>query len=671
MVFFLGYTKPQYNKLVKEAKEHDQRYYLKYSPTVSDYEYDCLLKMIEEIEGLHPDWVEPTSPTRRVSSDRIAKGFKQVKHAQKMLSLANTYSEGELSDFVERVKKLLCSNRQQIHFTAEIKMDGVACAIRYEDGVLVRGVTRGDGLVGDDVTANVGTISNLPKKLTGEDISGVLELRGEVYMPLGTFKKLNAEKSERGEEVYANPRNAAAGSLKLLDSKKAAKRNLSIVIYDMVDGSKEIDSQSEIASHLRKLGLPVFDKSNVKLCKDIKEIIAFANYIESHRSEFSFEIDGVVVKLDSLSERKKIGCTNKSPRWAVAYKFAPESATTIVEGITVQVGRTGVLTPVAELKPVSLAGSTISRATLHNQDEIDRKDLRIGDVVIIEKGGDVIPKVVSVDKSKRGKNSQKWHMPTHCPSCGALVSRNTGEVAYVCRNKSCQSQNLRKISFFVAKGAMNIDHLGEKVISKLIDAGFVSKISDLYRLTEDDLRQIEGFKDKSVANLLDSIEKSKDTTLERFIYALGIKFVGKGAADIIARHVKIIQNFVKITFESLMEMDGIGPKAAEAVVEYLDEDVNVAEMNDLLKLGITCRPVKSSESGHQFNGKVFGLTGTLHEFTRLEAAELIKERGGSVSSSVGNKTDYLLIGDNPGSKLSKSKKLGVTVMSEKEFKSDL
>ena len=534
-------TKSEYQKLVKEALHHDKLYFVEARPAISDYQYDQLIKSIEAIEKAHPDWVLANSPTQHVTGDAKTKSkFAQVAHTKPMLSLSNTYSEEELSHFLKRMHKYL--EKDVTDFTVELKIDGVALSIRYEKGHLVQAVTRGDGKKGEDVTENVKTIKSLPHMLKGEGLPEVLELRGEVYMPLATFQRLNKAKEEAGDDVYANPRNAAAGSLKLLDTKEAAERGLDIFLYDMATGPEEIKKQSKIAPYLKSLGLPVVDQDLVAVCHSTSQIIDYAHRIEAQRHNLFFEIDGIVIKLDDLVAREHIGMTGKSPRWAVAFKFAPEQEVTIIEDITVQVGRTGVLTPVAELKPVKLAGSTISRATLHNQDEIDRKDIRIGDEVVIEKGGDVIPKVVSVNFAKRKAKGEKWKMPRHCPSCGADVIHVKGQVALRCANPECKSQNLRKIIFFAAKDGMDIENMGEKVVVKLSEAGFVTSFSDIYRLSEVELSQIEGFKQKSVNNLLSAIESSKETTLDRFIFALGIKFVGKQTAELIANYVGLLKN---------------------------------------------------------------------------------------------------------------------------------
>ncbi len=656
-------SKKEYLELIQEIKRHDELYYSACTPEISDYEYDLLTKRVEAIEKEHPEWVSSSSPTQSVS-DSLSSGFHTVKHKYPMLSLSNTYNEEEVEDFIKRLQKLL--ERNEIDFFAELKMDGVAISVRYEKGLYVQAVTRGNGKEGDDVTENVRQIANLPSRLQ-EEVS--LELRGEVYLPVEIFRELNREKEEAGQEVWANPRNAAAGSLKLLDSREVKRRKLHIVFYDVVEMDRApLERQSEISPFLLKLGLPVFDRENMAKCASTEEIFQFAHSIEKKREGYPFEIDGIVIKLDTIQERKFLGSTGKCPRWAVAYKFAPEKALTEILEITVQVGRTGVLTPVAELLPTPLAGSTISRATLHNQDEVERKDIRVHDRVWIEKGGDVIPKVVSVDLSKRSSNAVPWKMPLHCPSCGEAVFRLEGEVAYRCNNHfSCPAQSLRRISFFVAKGAMDIDHLGEKIVEKLIDAGLIRKLSDIYRLKEEDLSEIEGFKEKSIQNLLKSIQKSKRVSLARFIFALGIKFVGTGGSEILANHFRYLHNLQQASIEELLSLDGVGPKMADSVHEFFRRDENLKEIDELLSLGIELIAPEEKKQGHHFFNKTFVLTGTLEKYGRAEATALIKERGGKVSSSVSSQTDYVLAGSEAGSKLKKAESLGVKILAEEEF----
>ncbi len=651
-------TKKEYEALCEEVWEHNRRYYVDNKPTITDHQFDQLLRKIEELEKQHPDWVTPTSPTQRVG-EMVSGKFKTIKHKVPMLSLANAYSEQEVEEFINRVYKLL--ERDEVTFCCELKMDGTAVSILYEEGHLKRGVTRGNGKQGDDITSNIRTIESLPLEIR-KSVPKSFEIRGEVYLALKQFQKLNEEREEEGEEPWANPRNAAAGSLKLLDPRLCAQRGLLIALYGLADETTK--SQSEALDYLKKLGLPVV--SEYTTCTDIADIWAFIDRIQKMRPKLPFDIDGVVIKVNDFKLCRHMGATNKSPRWAVAYKFAPEQATTKLKSITVQVGRTGVLTPVAELEPVLLAGSTISRATLHNADEVARKDIRVGDEVVIEKGGDVIPKVVSVVPSKR--RSKPWAMPAKCPSCKTPVERFEGEVAVRCPNHLCPAQLHRTITYFVSKQAMDIDHLGTKIIAQLIEKELIKRPSDIYTLTEKDLARLEGFKDKAITNALNSIEASKEVTLERFIMALGIPFVGAGTAELLARKAGSIHKLEGLSHASLVKIEGVGDKVATAVVDYFNTAVHTQEIERLLKLGVKPKTHTVREfKDHPFAGKTFVLTGTLDNYTRTEAASLIKERGGKVTGSVSKKTDYVLVGDSPGSKLDKAEQLGIKTLSEKQF----
>lgn len=654
----------EYEKLCREIWEHNKRYFVDSQPTISDEEFDALLRRLIAIEKAHPEWVTDHSPSQRVGIALTA-GFKSVTHHIPMLSLANTYSREELEEFVQRMHKLV--GKADLVFSCELKMDGVAISVRYEKGFYVQGVTRGDGKKGDDVTANLKTIRALPLQLYGKDVPEVLEVRGEVYMTHQAFSDSNAHRSKIGEPLWANPRNAASGSLKLLDPHEVAQRNLSIVFYGIAeDSSHSIKSQFETHAFLQKHGLPILpilDK-----CHHLDQIWAFAEKVRARRPKLPFDIDGIVIKLDDIREQQHLGATGKNPRWAIAYKFAPEQAVTKILDITVQVGRTGVLTPVAELEPVFVAGSTISRATLHNEEEVHRKDIRIGDTVTVEKGGDVIPKVANVHLALRPSHSTPWKMPKQCPSCETPVVHVEGEVAVRCPNPHCGEQRLRRLIHFVGKAAMDIDGMGEKVVEQLMERGFVTMPSDVFKLTEKELYQLEGFQAKSVTNLLASIEKSKEVSLPRFIMALGIKHIGAGTADLLASKFGDIDALSHVTEEELLAIEGIGPKVASSVVEYFHDPHNKQEIEKLIACGVNPQKVVvKHQRKHLFNDKAFVLTGTLQRYTRAEAANLIKERGGKVSEAVSKKTDYVLVGDSPGSKLDKARSLGVEILNEDEF----
>lgn len=664
-------TRSEYRDLIEEIRKHDIHYFVHAKPLVSDYEYDQLVKKIEEIERLHPEWISPSSPTQRVSS-ALSKGFKQVEHRTPMLSLANTYSREEIEDFIKRVQKLLGHSR--VHFCTELKMDGVAVTVVYEKGMLAQALTRGDGRKGDDITANMRTIRSVPIELSCSSLPHVLEVRGEVFMTHRVFQALNAEKEEAGEELYANPRNAAAGSLKLLNPKEVALRKLSALFYGFADEiNAPVDTQYECHRYLKKMGLPVFEDPFRASCSQIDEILKFADKIEEKRHKLPFDIDGIVVKIDELKYHDQLGVTGKSPRWAVAYKFAPEQALTRIHAITVQVGRTGVLTPVAELEPVFLSGSTISRATLHNQEEVERKDIRVNDWVLIEKGGDVIPKVVQVDKRRRPHDSKPWKMPKTCPSCSAHLIHSEDEVAVRCPNsKACPEQQMRRIAYFASKDAMDIDHLGEKVVEQLFQKKLVHHIADIYALTKEDLAKLDGFKEKSIQNLYDSIDRSRRVSLTRFILALGIKYVGEGTAELLAEHTGDIEKLAQMSVEELQEIQGIGIKIAHSVVEYFKDPAHIKEIQTLLKRGVKPETMKlKRRKDHAFSDKTFVLTGALKKYTRDEATQLIKERGGKVTGSVTKKTDFVLVGEDPGSKLDKASELHIKTLSEEEFEKHL
>lgn len=659
-------THEEYLQLCQQIWYHNKLYYIDHNPEISDFDFDQMLKLLEAIEKDHPEWVTSDSPTQRVG-EMLSDGFKTVKHTSPMLSLANTYSKEEVEEFIARVQKLL--HREKITFTCELKMDGIAVSTHFSNGVYKRGVTRGDGKQGDDISSNIRTVANIPLRLYGEGVPEELEVRGEVFMPHTVFQKLNQGREERGEALWANPRNAAAGSLKLIDPKEMARRGLKVFFYGIAEESTGlIKTQSEVHTFLKKIGLPTLEHHAT--CHSIEEIWAFVEKVESLRPTLPYDIDGIVIKVDSLHDQNFIGHTAKSPRWAVAYKFAAEQATTFIKEITVQVGRTGVLTPVAELEPVLLAGSTISRATLHNEEEVLRKDIRVGDTVVIEKGGDVIPKVVVVDTSKRKGVEVVWKMPEECPSCGSEVERISGEVAVKCPNiAECPAQVLRRISYFVAKKAMNIDSLGEKIVEQLVHAGYVKTPSDIYTLTADQLMQLEGFKEKSVNNLLSSIEASKNVSLASFIMALGIKYVGAGTAELVALAAGDLETLKNASISELLFVDGVGDKVADAIVSFFSKEKNLQEIDRLLALGVKPQAVEVIDYGeHAFKGKTFVLTGTLSSFSREEAARFVKERGGKVTGSVSKKTDYLLAGESAGSKLTKAEALGISILTEEQFK---
>lgn len=655
----------QYLALVEELIEHDKRYYDEAKPIISDFEYDQKMQQLIDYEKKHPFEIHPHSPTQRVA-ESITEGFKQHSHLTPMMSLANTYSEEEIADFVKRVYKLL--GKQQVDFCTELKMDGTAISLLYEKGILTHATTRGNGRVGDDVTANIKTIHAVPLRLSGAGVPDLMEVRGEVYMNLATFLSLNQQREEEGLEVFANPRNAAAGSLKLLDSRETAKRRLNLLCYAIGEPPQNAHSQYEVHLLLKKWGLPTAEPGHLARCQNLEEILKFAHNIQKQRPHLPFEIDGIVIKVDDLKAHSILGATGKVPRSAVAYKFAPEQAQTQIVDIIVQVGRTGVLTPVAELKPVFLAGSTIARATLHNQEEIARKDIRIGDRVTIEKGGDVIPKVVKVDFDKRPPGTTTWHMPNQCPLCHTLVVHREGEVAVRCPNSRCTGQRVRKIIYFASKQAMDIEHMGERVVEQLVEKGLICRVSDIYLLTESDLAKLEGFKEKSIRNLLKSIEASRRCSLTRFLMGLGIKYVGAETAELLAEEGGDLDHLIRMKETDFLAIQGIGEKTARAIFEFFQDPDSLEEIRLLLKHGVDPQKLKPKRRDHLFSGKTFVLTGTLQHYSRDEAAKEIKERGGYVTATVSKKTDYLLLGEDPGSKYDKAKKLQIEILSEEQFR---
>ncbi len=658
--------KKEYLELLKEIRRHNQLYFEKSTPEISDYTFDLLVKKAEKIEKEHPEWISKDTPTQQVT-DRTTRGFKQIKHKKPMLSLSNTYSREEVLEFVMRLKKGL--EKEEVEFFVELKIDGIAVSLWYEEGQLIKALSRGNGKKGDDITLNLKTIPSIPKKIKGVLLPPEFEVRGEIFMPKKVFKTLNALRETKGENPWANPRNAASGSLKLLDPHEVKERKLEALFYAVSTNDRALKTQKEGSQFLKKLGFPTLGKSDVRVCKTVDEIFLFADEIEKKRSHLPFEIDGIVIKVNHFKSQDILGATAKNPRWATAYKFAPKQAKTKIEAITIQIGRTGVLTPVAELHPVVLSGSKISRATLHNEEEIKRKDIRVGDVVMIEKGGDVIPKVIEVVKSERKQKSSPFLMPKQCPACGSSLVRLKGEVALRCPNrKECQGQNLRSLAFFVSKQAMDIDYLGFEMIKKLSDFHLVAKPSDLYRLKKEDLLEIEGFQEKSIQNLLKSIERSKQVTLDRFILAIGIPFVGQKTAEILADEAGLLDHLIEMDEEKLCAIEGIGSKVAQSIRAFFKNPSHLDEIHSLLSLGVVLKASQKKIKNHPFSGKTFVLTGTLESFTRNEASKLIKEREGKVSNSVSKKSDYLLFGSDPGSKYEKAQKFKVSLLDEKSFK---
>ena len=647
--------------LRREIERHNRLYYQLAEPEITDAEYDALMRELQELEKRHPETITPDSPTQRVGGAPL-EGFHSVPHSSPMLSLANAYSLEELQDFDRRIRDVIGN---EYKYVCELKIDGVGIALRYREHRFQQGLTRGDGAAGDDITANLRTIRSIPLRVPA-DSPIEFEVRGEVFIRAIDFQKMNRKREEDGEKLFANPRNAAAGSLKLLNPSEAAERPLTAWLYDL-RGITEPLSHFQRLKLLDKMGFPV--NPHRRLCANLEEAWDFCGEWGEKRDSLPYEIDGVVIKIDSLEQREVLGFTAKSPRWAAAYKYPARQAVTRLKGITLQVGRTGYITPVAELEPVFLAGSTIRRATLHNEEEIARKDIRGGDTVLIEKGGDVIPKVVSVNMESRPADSQPFVMPDKCPACGAQLAKLPDEAIRRCPNISCPPQRLGRIVHFASRAGMDIEGMGESTVKQLLDAGLLSDYGDIYYLKKEQLLPLERMADKSADNLLAGIEASKERPLEKLIYSLGIKLVGAGVARILAERFGSIDALAEADEDALLAVEDIGPGIAASVVEFFANPQNREALEKLRRADIKFEAEKTAdiEVEQIFKGMTFVLTGTLKNYTREEASEIIRRRGGMVSSSVSKKTSAVLIGENPGSKYDKAVKLGVKVMGEEEF----
>ncbi|MCB0393826.1 MAG: NAD-dependent DNA ligase LigA [Bdellovibrionales bacterium] len=661
-------------KLREQIQDHDYRYYVLEQPSITDRQYDLLFAELQELESTHPELITPESPTQRVSGIAVDK-FEKAEHRVPMLSLQNSYSPEDIEAFDERVKKFLETSKS-VEYFCQVKLDGLALELVYEKGSFVRALTRGDGLVGEDVTQNVKTIRAIPLKIA--DASPVYEVRGEVLMNRKDFAALNERQQEEGQNTFANPRNAAAGSLRQLDSSITQSRPLTFYAYayGLLDGI-EFKDLVALEKHFQKNKIPslgiadslkkLSPKSGLSfVAQSAAQAIEYYEAIHKLRHDLPFDIDGVVVKVNSIPLQKTLGMVARSPRWATAAKYEPEQGRTTVVDIIVQVGRTGALTPVAVMEPVSVGGVTITNATLHNQDEIDRKDVRIGDTVVIQRAGDVIPEIVEVDLSKRSKSSKPFKIPNHCPVCDTKAVQNEDEVVLRCPNPLCDARIKESLKHFVARRAMNIDKVGDKIIDTLVDEKLVSSFSDLYKLKSDQLLALERQGEKSVANVLSSIEKSKDSSLERFIFSLGIRFVGEQTAKLIAKKFGSIDEILKCTEESLVDIDGIGPKVAKAFHEEIHRKEMVREIRELEKLGVSAQSKQATKSSNKLEGLTIVITGTL-PMGRDEVKDLIESHGGKSSGSVSKKTSYVLAGEEAGSKLDKAQELGVKILSWEEF----
>ena len=665
-------AKQRAEKLRKVIDDYRYRYHVLNDPTVSDEVYSQLIQELRNIEERYPDLITPDSPTQRVAGKPL-EYFEKVDHKIPMLSLNDIFSDDELYKWEERIKKLL--PQTDFDYICEVKIDGLAVSLIYEDGVFVQGATRGDGRYGEDVTLNLKTIHSIPLKLK-KPVKGRLEVRGEVYLKKDDFEKINRENKRKGLPLFANPRNAAAGSIRQLDPQVAASRNLSFYVWDIPEGA-DVKTHYEVHKLAFDLGFPV--EKHFEVCRNLGEVKKYYHKIMNIREKLDYQIDGIVVSVNQIELFKKLGVVGKAPRGSVAYKFPAEKATTVIENIHWQVGRTGKLTPVALLKPVSLAGTTVSRATLHNWDEIKRLDVRIGDQVVVQKAGDIIPDIVEVIKGLRNGKEKRIAPPQRCPICSSPVTKKDGEVDYYCTNKNCYAVQREKIYHFVSKKAFDIEGLGPKIIDQLIETGLISDAADIFALSQEDLVPLERFAEKSADNIISSIEKSKVIDINRFLFALGIRYVGEETARLIASHrfkkftypiseSNFTENFKKLNTDDLISIEGIGDAVAKSVVDFFADSENVNFIKKLFKNGVKIKPFTPKHKGNlKLEGKVFVLTGTLSSMTRDEAKKIISDLGGRVSSSVSKNTDYVVAGSDPGSKFEKAQKLGITILNEEQF----
>jgi DNA ligase (NAD+) len=656
--------------LREKIRHHEYLYYVVDNPGISDAEFDKLMQQLKDLEADHPDLITPDSPTQRVGG-KPREGFVKVPHSSPMLSLDNTYNEEELRDWERRVHEL--SGRSDVDYVCELKLDGMSLALIYEDGKLVRGITRGDGSVGEDVTLNVRTVRSIPlsipkEKLKKAGIPADFEVRGELLMPLAAFKRMNEEREAKGLSVFANPRNATAGTVRQLESKVTAERRLDYFTYMLLEkGRTYFDRHSKTLDALDAAGFKV--NQNRKLVHGIDEAWAFIRQWEGKRDSLPYEIDGIVIKVDRTALQDELGFTGKAPRWAIAFKYAARAGVTKLEDIRVQVGRTGKLTPVAMLAPVLIGGTTVRNATLHNMDEIERLGVKIGDWLQVERGGDVIPKIVKViDDKDHPRGHKSFHMPETCPVCGTKVVRTEGEVDYRCVNANCPAKLRETILHFASRGVMNIDGMGDALVTQLTERGLVKNVADIYKLTKADLLSLERMGDKSAQNILDEIENSKKLPLERVIYGLGIRMVGERTAQFLAEHFGSMEELEKAGVDELQNVNEVGPRIAESIVEFFSIAANRKLVGRLREAEVKLIGQKK-QRGTKLAGKTFVLTGTLAHFTRDEAKKMIEDAGGKVTGSVSKKTDYVVAGADAGSKLDKAKELGVKVIDEKEMES--
>ncbi|MDO6743802.1 NAD-dependent DNA ligase LigA [Tenacibaculum soleae] len=651
--------------LREELNQHNYNYYVLDNTTISDYDFDIKLKELEKLETENPQFFNSNSPTQRVGGE-ITKNFETVVHKNRMYSLDNSYSKDDLLDWEKRIQKMLGSD--DIEYTCELKYDGASINLTFENGQFVKAVTRGDGFQGDDVTTNIRTIKSIPL-IINEDFVSEFEMRGEIILPLAGFRKMNEERIENNEEEYKNPRNTASGSLKLQDSAEVAKRPLDCLLYQVVTSERKYKTHFESLENARKVGFKV--PKTIALVKSINEVFDFVNNWEVNRHDLPYETDGIVIKVNNLQQQEELGYTSKAPRWAVAYKFKAEQVSTVLNEITYQVGRTGAITPVANLKPVQLAGTTVKRASLHNADQIEKLDIRINDTVFVEKGGEIIPKIIAVDFTKRPQNSEPTIYITHCPECNSELVRTKGDAKHYCPNEfGCAPQITGRIQHFISRKAMDIDGLGGETVDLLRKEGLIENYADLYDLTTAQVIPLERMAEKSAQNMIAGIEKSKEIPFEKVLFALGIRFVGETVAKKLAKHFKSIDNLMAANFETLISVDEIGERIAQSIIDFSNNLGNIQLIDRLKKHGVQLEVSAESLEGQtdKLTGKVFVVSGVFHQMSRNELKKAIEDNGGKVSSSISKKTSFIVAGDNMGpSKLAKAESLGIPIITEQYF----
>ncbi|MFC7443938.1 DNA ligase (NAD(+)) [Mesoflavibacter sp. HG96] len=654
----------QITQLRDELRQHNYNYYVLDNPTISDYDFDIKLKELQALEEAHPEFYDANSPTLRVGGE-VTKNFKTVVHAHRMYSLDNSYSLEDLKDWETRIKKLVDGD---VQYTCELKYDGASINLTYKNGALVQAVTRGDGVQGDDVTANVKTINSVPLQLK-PPFPEQFEIRGEIVLPFEGFNKMNEERIANGEEPYRNPRNTASGSLKLQDSAEVAKRPLDCLLYGLVGSNFNFTTQFESLERARQMGFKAPKES--KLCNTIDEVFEFINHWDHARHDLPYETDGVVVKVNSLYQQEELGFTAKAPRWAIAYKFKAEQVSTVLNEITYQVGRTGAITPVANLEPVELAGTIVKRASLHNADQIEKLDIRVGDTVYVEKGGEIIPKIISVNLEERPADSKPTEYITNCPECNTPLERIEGEAKHYCPNyNGCNPQIIGRIQHYISRKAMDIEGLGGETVALLVNAGLINNFADLYELTKEDILPLERMAEKSADNLIAGIEASKQIPFERVLFAIGIRFVGETVAKKLAKHYKSIDALQNASIEELVNVDEIGTKIAESVVDFFSNEENQKIISRLKSYGVQLEisAEKLANQTNKLEGNIFVVSGVFYQVSRTELKKLIEDNGGKVSSSISSKTNYVVAGDKMGpSKKEKAEKLNVSIISEEDF----